>query len=290
MIVILEGCDCVGKTTVANMLSKILKYEVIKGSSFETAKCSPEELYEKYRENALKDNIILDRYFLSNMIYAEKYNDYARLNIHHVSVLAEAMNKVGAIMFVLQASPETLKSRFDLRGDEYVDKKDIDDIAYSYSKHNIDRILDAQELIKTVYLNVDDKTPTELTSMIFSEIFEYTTRHIKIANMAPIFEKQKCFEKYMTGNNYPIDDPVMMERHLSSAVWEIGEITKCDERWKNWKKNHRPVLRQDKLEEFADVMIFLMNALMYSGFTMQDLCLSINDKIDKNFSRQFSDY
>lgn len=78
-MIILEGTDCRYKSTIADKLSKELGYPVIKGSSFELAKSGNEKLFEHFNKLADEDNVIIDRYIYSNLVYAKKFKDYSIL-------------------------------------------------------------------------------------------------------------------------------------------------------------------------------------------------------------------
>ena len=70
------GCDASGKSTFIEALSKELGYPVKKGSSFELAKKSQDELFEFFKANQELENTILDRDFYCNLCYAPLYKDY----------------------------------------------------------------------------------------------------------------------------------------------------------------------------------------------------------------------
>jgi NTP pyrophosphatase (non-canonical NTP hydrolase) len=114
-------------------------------------------------------------------------------------------------------------------------------------------------------------------------------------NFVELFNAQAAFQNTIEikqgGNELvPTDNAHKMQYHLAAASVEIAEILQLDERWKNWKKNYRPFKKEEKTEEFADAMIFLMNGAMFSGISGEELFNKIQDKIQINYKRQQEGY
>ncbi|MCY7977507.1 hypothetical protein [Bacillus inaquosorum] len=130
-LVILEGPDCCFKSTVAAKLSKGLKYPIIKGSSFELATSGNEKLFEHFIKLADKDNVIIDRFAYSNLVYAKKFRDYSILTEQQLRII-ESEIKTKAKVAYLHADPKIIKERLSIRGDEYIEGKDIDSILDLY--------------------------------------------------------------------------------------------------------------------------------------------------------------
>ena len=131
MLIILEGNECNFKTTVAEKLSKELNIPVVKGSSFELAQCNNQELYEHFLKLSQMDNVIIDRSWISNYVYATLYKDYAILTPEQrLEIEQRVYDK--ALLVYLYADEETIKSRLRERGDDYVEEKMIGTINKVY--------------------------------------------------------------------------------------------------------------------------------------------------------------
>lgn len=124
-LIILEGPDCCFKSTVAAKLSKDLKYPIIKGSSFELATSGNEKLFEHFNKLADEDNVIIDRFVYSNLVYAKKFKDYSILTEEQLRIIEDKI-KLKAKVVYLHADPNLIKKRLSVRGDEYIEGKDID--------------------------------------------------------------------------------------------------------------------------------------------------------------------
>ncbi|MGO0713306.1 AAA family ATPase [Bacillus subtilis] len=132
-MIILEGTDCCYKSTVADKLSKELGYPVIKGSSFELAKSGNENLFEHFNKLADEDNVIIDRYIYSNLVYARKFKDYSILTEEQQRAIEEKIRGKAKVIY-LHADPKVIKQRLLERGDEYINDRDIEPVLELYNQ------------------------------------------------------------------------------------------------------------------------------------------------------------
>ncbi|MGF9745698.1 AAA family ATPase [Bacillus velezensis] len=130
-MIILEGTDCCYKSTVADKLSKELGYPVLKGSSFELAKSGNEKLFEHFNKLADEDNVIIDRYIYSNLVYARKFKDYSILTEDQQREIEEKIRYKAKVVY-LHADPKVIKQRLLERGDEYINDRDIEPVLELY--------------------------------------------------------------------------------------------------------------------------------------------------------------
>ncbi|AKF30959.1 MULTISPECIES: AAA family ATPase [Bacillus amyloliquefaciens group] len=130
-MIILEGTDCCYKSTVADKLSKELGYPVIKGSSFELAKSGNKKLFEHFNKLADEDNVIIDRYIYSNLVYARKFKDYSILTEEQQRTIEKKIRDKAKVIY-LHADPKVIKQRLSERGDEYINDRDIEPVLELY--------------------------------------------------------------------------------------------------------------------------------------------------------------
>ncbi|MCX2809590.1 deoxynucleoside kinase [Bacillus sp. ChL18] len=130
-MIILEGTDCCYKSTVAEKLSKELGYPVIKGSSFELAKSGNKKLFEHFNKLAEEDNVIIDRYIYSNLVYARKFKDYSILTEEQQRAIEKKIRDKAKVIY-LHADPKVIKLRLQKRGDEYINDWDIEPVLELY--------------------------------------------------------------------------------------------------------------------------------------------------------------
>ncbi len=119
--IILEGCDGVGKTTLANLLI----HRGYKSLHFNyDPHLSIKEKYQRILSKDYGDNIVLDRSFISEMVYGPLKRGYSRLSDQDFSELLQLLNKRGGRVVLLDATPETIYNRIQKRGD--ADDKNMD--------------------------------------------------------------------------------------------------------------------------------------------------------------------
>lgn len=131
-MIILEGTDCCYKSTVADKLSKELGYPLIKGSSFELVKAEM-KLFEHFNKLADEDNVIIDRYIYSNLVYAKKFKDYSILTEEQQRAIEEKIRDKAKVIY-LHADPKVIKQRLRERGDEYINDRDIEPVLELYNQ------------------------------------------------------------------------------------------------------------------------------------------------------------
>ncbi|RKJ28240.1 hypothetical protein D7X33_42715 [Butyricicoccus sp. 1XD8-22] len=132
-VIIVEGVDGAGKTTLINELSSQLNYDVVKGSSFELSSCTNEELYNKFNDMTTLDNVVFDRFIYSNEVYAPLYKDFALLTDEQRREIERKMSHKAIIVY-LYADTETLIDRINVRGDDYVTVDKLDTIKEKYDE------------------------------------------------------------------------------------------------------------------------------------------------------------
>ena len=99
-----------------------------------------------------------------------------------------------------------------------------------------------------------------------------------------LYKKQIAFQHLLGNKNIPRDDPQVMSQHLFGLVGEVGEVAQADQRWKtNGRNTHYN--REEKLEEIADCLIYLLNVCIYSDISAEELQLAAYKKLVKNAER-----
>lgn len=131
MIIILEGCDGVGKTTFAEKLSEETGFKVVKGSSFEIAELGTLKMF-KYMNGILDiDNIIIDRFLYSNIVYGKLFN-YPMMTDSQYRTLIKKMSK-NSLLVYLHADRDEIAKRLSNRGDDMIKIGNIGDIIEGYN-------------------------------------------------------------------------------------------------------------------------------------------------------------
>lgn len=174
MIIILEGCDCTGKTTFAEMLSQKTGFEIVKGSSFEISELGDFGMYEHMWNLLDKDNIIIDRFLYSNLVYGSLYN-YPMMQPMQYMSLVQKLNRTSLVVY-LQASQFVIAERMASRGDDMIKIQDINRILDSYNA-NINGIFMPKAMLSLDTTNSDFNIATAMVNEIIRQ--DMTKTYIK---------------------------------------------------------------------------------------------------------------
>ena len=135
MIIILEGPDGSGKTTLANIIQKQTGYELIHFSN-PTSEIQRTAMFDRYVA-AIKGhkNLILDRSWYSEMVYGPILREASCINHYQMYELEKLLAKKGALVIYASADIETLWSRCEKRGEDLIkDKVKLVNISKAYDR------------------------------------------------------------------------------------------------------------------------------------------------------------
>ena len=215
MIIVVEGPDLSGKSTLAKNLATELGYKYIKWpySSKILEKC-PDESGETFL-NTIKQfkdvDMVLDRGFISNIVYVEAYDrDYDFTYIYN---LVEELNP---IFISLEPTSQVIHSRYEKRGDDFVNKLELEKLIKIYYKviNNLKSIKGWN--INSIPINEIDYSPLD--------------KALKICNVMHVIES-RIESLHDNGNeiacwsNYHNEDRIILEE-IGECQWVYEEIYK----------------------------------------------------------------
>jgi thymidylate kinase len=111
-VIVLEGCDGTGKTTLANILATRHGYAVVHSGR------TPDDvdLVARYRSIlAIPGKITLDRSFVSELVYGPLQYGRSRITASDAAELALLVATRGGVLVHLTGSPETIVARLRAR-------------------------------------------------------------------------------------------------------------------------------------------------------------------------------
>lgn len=166
MIIILEGADLVGKTSIAKKLHQITGFpQTSIWIDLNKPKPAVISVSKTIRLiiDALKPDIIFDRSFMSEYVYG---NVLGR-DISYIPELVHDWKHIkNCFLFIITANEDTLRKRYQQRGDSYVDINNIIEINEQYKKlHFL-----TEEFIPTFYVDSSDKNVETLAKEIMDTI------------------------------------------------------------------------------------------------------------------------
>lgn len=137
MLIVLEGCDGSGKTTLATFLSKLLNAEIVHCSTHTpNTFCFFRDIIEASKER----NIIADRFCYGQFVYQEEevrplrepqYASTAEVNLHALEMY---MLEAGAKVVLVTADPTTIRNRLSERGEELINGLTIEQVLWKFQE------------------------------------------------------------------------------------------------------------------------------------------------------------
>lgn len=120
MIIIIEGPDGSGKTTLAEKLSKQTGYPVVHHSYPKTDE--EKRMMLSYYLDTIETgkNMIIDRCWYSEMVYGEAIRGSSAISFPEMYLLETKLAKHGALIIHCTDKPKTLWRRATKRGEDYV--------------------------------------------------------------------------------------------------------------------------------------------------------------------------
>jgi len=110
--IIVEGCDGVGKTTLAKKLAE--KYNI---KSYMHITRDDPNTAEFYVNTLNKTDVIFDRHFIGEMIYPKIFGRHGNLTDAGFNFILNRARQLGYRIFILYSDKETIKQR--LKEDEH---------------------------------------------------------------------------------------------------------------------------------------------------------------------------
>lgn len=146
MIIILEGPDGSGKTTLANQLSRQTGYPIVHRVKPETEEEKQQMLDEYVKAIRTNKNIIFDRCWYSEMAYGPVMRDKTYISYPGMYELERRLSRVGALLIYCTGSKTMLWDRCKQRGEEYITAWEN----FSAICDNFDTIMTVPHLIPVV--------------------------------------------------------------------------------------------------------------------------------------------
>lgn len=115
MRIALDGCDGVGKSTIAEKLANKFGCNIVRLTN------GGDRSMDSYMRLMNCENIVHDRTFMSEVVYPKYFKKNCHLSERELNALYYFIQMIGINVFILTASNETLAERLYERGDEFLD-------------------------------------------------------------------------------------------------------------------------------------------------------------------------
>jgi putative hydrolase of the HAD superfamily len=160
--IVLEGCDGVGKTTIVEKL-KELGYQSLH-FGFDPA-LSIKEKYERILKTKYDTPIILDRSFVSEMVYGPVNRGHSRLSNSDFKYLLSLLDKQNGRIVHLRASPDIIFKRIQTRGFDDKNELTLDKIKVLSDKYN--QVIDSINNCTVLKINNENISPYTTLQKIY---------------------------------------------------------------------------------------------------------------------------
>ena len=110
---------------------------------------------------------------------------------------------------------------------------------------------------------------------------------MKDMKVSDLFMMQVRLQKAMFDHNLPSDSVEDFKYSVLALIGELGEVLEADKRWKNIRNGKYD--REGKLDELVDCMAFMVNMVLFSGFTAEEFNRAFVTKNNRNFERFYKE-
>lgn len=154
--IIVEGCDCSGKSSLIYNLSKFIDFEYKHFSSPPStlSKIDQHNYCKNQYYNELKKDynklVVFDRFYFGEQIYAPIYRNYYP---DYINDFENKLNNHNVLLVLVEAKPEIIMKRFD---NIFIQKNDIPKIVNTYKYIFEKSIIKNKMIIDTSYKNSYD--------------------------------------------------------------------------------------------------------------------------------------
>ena len=167
-VLIFEGADCVGKTSLIEQYVKLLPENsvIVKHFSYppkilinkndQHDYCQIEYFNElNFHKRFSNITFIYDRYYLGEQVYAPIFRGYSP---NYINELEQKLNEESAILILVTASPETVKKRFD---GNFIKMENIEELLNRY-----EIIFKNSKIKNKIIINTDFESPVILAQKL----------------------------------------------------------------------------------------------------------------------------
>lgn len=152
MIIIVEGPDGSGKTTLAEKIARQSGYTLLHRSQPKSEEEKRNMMAEYLHVIKSGKNVVMDRCWYSEMVYGPIMRDATCIDYPEMYELERLLCKKGAILIYCTDAPEVLWSRCQRRGEDYIlDFSTHEAICKAY-----DKLMNVPHLIPVVKYGYED--------------------------------------------------------------------------------------------------------------------------------------
>lgn len=184
MMIIFEGCDCVGKTTLAAECDRLLegRNKFLHFGAPETIHSNPYHEYEgtlmPYRPGMSDRHWLVDRLHWGEYIYGPIYRGHSRLSVLGLDHVNLFLRSRGALTVYVSASPKTVLRRMNEKGEDFLREDDVLTVL-----DQMERVATrASRLTRVLHVSTDATDATELAEGIILAAAHLEREAVRLVN------------------------------------------------------------------------------------------------------------
>lgn len=127
-LIIFTGVDATGKSTIAGKVKKEFNLPLLHLDKVDNE--NEGKIINHYFMKCIDHDIILDRYYMEEVVYAPVYRGYKASYIREFE--KEMLDKFNVILIYTTAETEVIKQRFNARGEDFTRPNDIEILKEHY--------------------------------------------------------------------------------------------------------------------------------------------------------------
>lgn len=255
MLIILEGSDKCGKTSLAEFLCRKFHADYVK---FSAPIRPPYEEYSSFLKNLdPHKNYVLDRFLYGEMIYGPMYRGKSGITLDDVWYLEMVMMSLGAVVIYCETNPQEIRRKFVECKETFTKSEDVENLLKSYRMLWTETLFNPHKfnyLKDPDYLEVFDHVKT------MQQHFQYhyspligPDRYIGSMNPKILFvgdEKNPNLQENMVFDSVSGRFLLRCLRKIG-AIWYSGIINSSD-------KRHGILRDQDLYDQFGPAPVILL--------------------------------
>lgn len=177
IVILVEGVDCSGKSTLVEALSKKYPGILLKLNYRPKDKSEQETLiYKRHvysmmsfiNDNRKDKSIILDRFYSSELVYSKVKRKYDAFKDSTYFKIDKSLSCLPNLYIYCSPGNDVIIERLKQRGDDYIDEKDVQALSDRYdlfyekttlNKMKVDTTKNIEELLKLIEEKIQNEYP-----------------------------------------------------------------------------------------------------------------------------------
>ena len=189
---VIEGCDCVGKTTLINSIVKnsdrsfkVFHFQKPPESmaTFQVMEFQKHMFFVHSNYLIHDTDIIFDRYHIGELIYGKLYREY---DVDYIAEL-EKLIKEHCILICMSCNREQIEKRFDNKGMPRYDLEKVNNLFIKYCK---------ESKLRKIFIDTSNNTPQQTLEELKLKLQEFNCADNICLHPTVIIKKEPSWKTF----------------------------------------------------------------------------------------------